>query len=242
MANKPYRIIAHRGWNTAFPENSIPAFAAAVAAGADEIEFDVRVSKDGVPVLCHDATLDRTTNLTGRVSDYTAAELKEARIRMPNGELLEGLGIPRLRDVLDMFGGRVGMNIHVKGSGPNFEVLYELKERLAGINRDDVYIATSGRDLEAAKEICPEIPRCGLRNANRREHIVDDAVRNGCVRVQFWRGEYTRDMVQQAKDSGLIPNLFYVDDPEQVHEALEWGIVGILTNDAGPMLRYLRSL
>ena len=74
----PYpRICAHRGFNTVAPENSLPAFGAAIAMGADEIEFDVRFTADGVPVSIHDPSLDRVSNGTGLVEEKTFAELEQ---------------------------------------------------------------------------------------------------------------------------------------------------------------------
>ena len=69
-------VAAHRGWCAKYPENTMPAFRAAAELGVDQLETDVRVTKDGELVLIHDATVDRTTNGTGRVCDLTLAELK----------------------------------------------------------------------------------------------------------------------------------------------------------------------
>ena len=69
-------VAAHRGWSTVYPENTMEAFRAAIDLGVDQIETDVRVTRDGELVLIHDATVDRTTNGTGRVIDMTLAELK----------------------------------------------------------------------------------------------------------------------------------------------------------------------
>ena len=67
---------AHRGFSGKYPENTLLAFRKAIEAGADGIELDVHLSCDGIPVIIHDETLDRTTNGTGPVSSYTAEELK----------------------------------------------------------------------------------------------------------------------------------------------------------------------
>ncbi|MEZ4846260.1 MAG: glycerophosphodiester phosphodiesterase family protein [Bdellovibrionota bacterium] len=65
------KIIAHRGYSAKFPENTMAAFKAAVDAGTDMMEFDVLLSKDKVPVIMHDQTLNRTTNGKGMVAAYT---------------------------------------------------------------------------------------------------------------------------------------------------------------------------
>ena len=82
----PYpRICAHRGFETAAPENTLPAFGAAIALGAQEIELDVRLSRDGVPVVCHDDRLDRISNGSGVVQDLTFEEIRLDAAKLPKG-------------------------------------------------------------------------------------------------------------------------------------------------------------
>src|SRR2546427_13263169 len=69
-------VLAHRGGCAVGPENTVAAFDRGMAVGADGLELDVRLSADGVPVVHHDPTLDRTTNASGRVADYTVEQLK----------------------------------------------------------------------------------------------------------------------------------------------------------------------
>ena len=79
------KLIAHRGVMCQYPENTLPALGAAIRAGACQIEFDIQLSKDRIPVLFHDADLQRTTGLPGRISDYTARELFQTRAdRLPH--------------------------------------------------------------------------------------------------------------------------------------------------------------
>ena len=101
---------AHRGLhNAALPENSMAAFRAAVEAGYD-IELDVQLSRDGVPMVFHDATLARMCAVDGRLSDYTAEELS----RMPLAGHAEHT-IPTLAEVLRMVDGRVMLLVEIKG-------------------------------------------------------------------------------------------------------------------------------
>lgn len=95
-------VAAHRGDCARFPENTMPAFRAAIEAGVDQVETDVRVTKDGELVLIHDATVDRTTNGTGKVCDYTLAELKALDAGLHKGEEFRGVTIPTLREFLEL--------------------------------------------------------------------------------------------------------------------------------------------
>lgn len=95
-------VAAHRGLSSDYPENTMAAFRAAIAAGVDQIETDIRVSKDGELVLIHDATVDRTTNGHGRVDEMTFAELRAldaGRIRGMEGQ---GHQIPTLKEFMDL--------------------------------------------------------------------------------------------------------------------------------------------
>src|SRR5215475_8462662 len=85
-------IIGHRGASAVAPENTMAAFQAAIAAGADGVEFDVRLSRDGVPVIIHDDTLQRTVGLRKRVSDLTAEELHR-------------VDVPSLRELFELMSG-----------------------------------------------------------------------------------------------------------------------------------------
>src|SRR5687768_14872032 len=76
----PPLIIAHRGASAVAPENTIAAFEAAIAAGADGVEFDVRLTRDGVPIIIHDETLYRTHGVRGRVADMTLNELNKINV------------------------------------------------------------------------------------------------------------------------------------------------------------------
>src|SRR5262245_1416540 len=99
-------VFAHRGGCAIGPENTLAAFDRGVAAGADGLELDVRLSSDGIPVVHHDPNLDRTTNLSGPVANYTAEQLKRAdaayRFGSDHGHPLrgQGVGVPTLAEVL----------------------------------------------------------------------------------------------------------------------------------------------
>ena len=95
MSTKYMRVAAHRGFSEKYPENTMEAFRAAIEIGADEIETDVRVTADGELVLIHDATVDRTTNGTGRVCDKLLCEIKTL-------DAGRGERVPTLRELMEL--------------------------------------------------------------------------------------------------------------------------------------------
>ena len=116
------RIAAHRGGAALWPENSLAAFAGALALGVDFLEFDVHQSADGEVVVIHDATLERTTEGTGAVGDQSAATLRRLRLRDRNGALTDER-VPLLDDVLAL-ASRAGAELLLEVKGPAFSVRY----------------------------------------------------------------------------------------------------------------------
>lgn len=100
MLNKTMLNIAHRGFRSRYPENTMLAFRKAVEAGCDGIEFDVHLSKDGEAIIIHDETVDRTTDGTGLVGEKTYRELKALNAAKPHPETVDFAPIPSLEGIL----------------------------------------------------------------------------------------------------------------------------------------------
>ena len=232
-AETPYpRVCAHRGFKTIAPENSMPAFGAAVAMGAEEIEFDLWYTKDGEIVSIHDSTLDRVSNGTGKVTEHTYAELLELDFGSKYGERFVGMQIIRFEDILKKFACHVIMNIHIKACDEEI-----FKKIVALIDKYDcrkyVYFMTSTAILEMAKKYAPDIPRCagGGPTLETRWDIVDRAIATDCQMVQFFKPCYSKELVDKAHAHGIICNVFWSDDVNEARELLEMGMDTILTND-----------
>src|SRR5688500_3693889 len=103
-------IVAHRGASSTMPENTLASFDEAVRLGARIVEFDVRLSRDGVAVVMHDPRVERTTDGTGAVHELTSIELAA----MNAGSVQVPQRIPTLADVLDLLSGRAGVAIEIK--------------------------------------------------------------------------------------------------------------------------------
>lgn len=93
---------AHRGYSSVYPENTLLAVWEALVLGVDLVEVDVFLSRDGVPVLAHDYRLERCTNQTGFISDYTLSELKRMDFGFRKGKQFMGLSLPTLEEFLDL--------------------------------------------------------------------------------------------------------------------------------------------
>lgn len=235
----PYpRVCAHRGFNTIAPENSLPAFGAAVAMGAEEIEFDLWWTKDGEIVSIHDSTLDRVSDGTGKVYEYTYEELLKLDFGVKYGEKFKGMKILRLEDILRKFSCHAVMNIHIKSIDDENPLPEEYLQKIIGlIEKYDcvkyVYFMTGNDAVQAQlRDLAPHIRRCmGAGPKEKRWEIVDRAIALGCQKVQLYKEYYSREMIEKAHAHGILCNYFYCDTPEEAKKMLELGVDCILTND-----------
>ena len=230
----------------------MPAFGAAIAMGAQEIEFDLWYTKDGQIVSIHDATLDRVSDGSGKVYDHTYEELCRLDFGIKFGEKFRGLRILKFEDILEKFAGQVVLNIHIKTLDD--ECIYDeeiFRKIVALIDqydcRDSVYFMTGNdRLLEMAGRLAPDIPRCcGEREQvfYRKEgtRIVDRAIALGCQKVQLYKRFFSREMIDKAHAHGIICNMFWSDDEEETDRFLEMGIDTILTNEYNLIAQRVRK-
>ncbi|BAL92117.1 putative glycerophosphoryl diester phosphodiesterase [Actinoplanes missouriensis 431] len=153
--------VAHRGYAAAAPENTLPAFEAAVRAGATIVEFDVRVTADGVPVVIHDRTVDRTTTGRGRVWDLRWDEIAELDAGVRFSPAFAGARVPSLAEVLDLLRpAPPELLVEIKSPA----TLDEVKTVIAELASRDLVERTVVQSfdpdvLRKAREIAPELRR-----------------------------------------------------------------------------------
>ena len=141
QSDKNIYVAAHRGVSASYPENTMPAFKRAIECGCDQIEIDVRITKDNELVVIHDATVDRTTDGTGKVCDFTLAELKvlDAGCKHASGNFAgQGICIPTLIEFMDLIKDHPAMTLDVElkeyPSQPGKEqIALEVADRVLGI-------------------------------------------------------------------------------------------------------------
>ncbi|MDW8065871.1 MAG: glycerophosphodiester phosphodiesterase family protein [Anaerolineae bacterium] len=159
--NRPLNL-AHRGANRMAPENTLRAFRLALEQGADGLELDVHLSRDGVPVVLHDADLRRTTNGSGWVWEKTVAELKALDAGGWMDPRFAGERIPTLEEVFEAFGKRALYNIELKAFTPwSAGWVRAVVERVRGYGLTDRVLLSSFNPLALrwAWRMAPEIPR-----------------------------------------------------------------------------------
>ncbi|MDF2039408.1 glycerophosphodiester phosphodiesterase family protein [Cytobacillus oceanisediminis] len=162
--------IGHRGAAGYCPENTFPSYDRAIEMGADYLEIDVQLSKDGKIVVIHDSLVDRTTDHKGKVSDFTFDELRKMDAGSWFSQKFRGACIPSFEEVLDKYADRVGLLIELKKPAlyPGIEkmIAEELKKKNFHTKGDD-HIIVQSFETESMKrfhELLPEIPVAILIN------------------------------------------------------------------------------
>ncbi len=222
------KFCAHRGLSALMPENTLPAFAAALALGADEIEFDVRLTKDLKLIVSHDGTLERISNGEGQLSDFTLQELRKLNIGIKKGWQVSFCTV---EEVFAQFAKKIVFNIHLKEHG---EDGYLVKELLQLIERYDaydfVYFAASPKELEWLLRLAPQVKRVAIQLPNDKISIDEMALKYKCSGVQFWLDMFDESLINKLHEAGLFCNLFYADDAENYYKYFKMGIDTLLTN------------
>ena len=250
MSQKPIQfgrplVVAHRGLSGICPENTLPAFAAALALGVDEIELDLWASCDGELVVCHDPDVDRTSNGHGLIRDLNWSVIRALDAGSWHAPGWAGVPFCRFEDVLDLCAGRVVINVHVKEPGPEGLLLRRTRELATARGQlKTIYIAGEKDVLEWAASIAPDVARCCLENPGNGAAMLDSALEHGCSRVQFWNPNLTAADIERAHANGILCNLFSGDRPDTPAEAIRLcrlGIDAVLTNWANLVLPALRE-
>ena len=236
-------IVAHRGASAMHPENTIESFDAAVAVGADLVEFDVRMTSDGVAVIMHDADVSRRTDGSGFVHELTLAQLKRLDASGGRGPRVE---VPTLREVLERLSGRVGVDIEIKNlpGEPGFESPVEsaadatLRE-LERASFDGEVLVTSFNwlSIEHVKAVRPDVPtgflstaaidpRAALVYARTKGHefVLPQAAAVVEAGAEF---------VAEAHAENVRVGTWTVDDPDELSRLFELGVDAVATNDPG---------
>jgi glycerophosphoryl diester phosphodiesterase len=190
--------VAHRGYSAIAPENTLPALAAGVLAGASLIEFDVRTTADGVPVVIHDRTVDRTTDGSGNVWELTVDEVRELDAGSWFSPAYVGTQVPLLAEVLDLLTARdaetpAEVNSPVPAAATPAELLLEIKPpaTLEQVKVILEMVAERGLlDRTVVQSFDPEVVRLV------REAVPD--VRRGLLRLRF-----DADTVELASELGV---------------------------------------
>lgn len=230
-------VIAHRGASAYAPENTLAAFRLAAEQGADAIELDVDLTRDGHVVVMHDATVERTTNGHGRVADLTLDEIRHADAGVWKDVAFKGERIPLLEEVFEAVGRRVLINVELKGMslrGSGLEAkVAALIEKHGLIDR--VLISSFNPfALRRAKHINPRLA-CGLISAPELPIFLREAwlapLVSGLNARHPHHSQVDKAVVAQWHAQGLAVNVWTVNQAAVARAMAQAGVDGIFGDD-----------
>ncbi len=223
-------VIAHRGEHLHHAENTLPAYQAAIDAGADFIEVDVRTTSDGKLVIMHDATVDSQTNGKGAVKDMTFAQIRALDVR--------GSKVPTFDEVLDLARGKIGVYVDSKQvSGADMIAAverYDMQDRIV-VYGGHKYL----KDVAALRPTIKVMPESVSAAACRR--LVDELHPKV---IAFDARDFTDEIIAIAKNAKAdiyVDRFGDADTPASWQDAVDRGATGIQTNKPAELVGYLRS-
>jgi glycerophosphoryl diester phosphodiesterase len=239
------RVFAHRGGCALGPENTIAAFDRGLAAGADGLELDIRLSADGIAVVCHDETLDRTTDTTGLVAARTAAELSHVdagyRFTDDSGRHPfrgQGVNVPALREIFDRYP-NIPIIVEMKPDSEEMGLALAAEVLKAGAVERVCAAGYGSRSLAAARRVLPAMAssasRMEVRLALYRSWAGWPPMRTpyGGYQVPEHAGSLrvvSRRFIRHAHRAGLEVQLWTIDEPEDMQRLLGWGVDALISN------------
>lgn len=229
------KVWAHRGASAHAPENTLPAFELAYALGADAIELDVQLSKDGVPVIIHDEKIDRVSDGTGYVREYTLEELRSFSVNQ-KFPAYGRVGIPTLSEVYDLVTNmELEINLELKNSEIFYEGLEEKVLKLAeekGVEERIIYSSFNHYSMRKIQRLLPSARTAFLYSEGILD-IADYASKHGAYAVHpsMKNLEYPGvDIVRACHDRGVKVHVWTVNKEADIEKLQKMGADAVITN------------
>jgi len=242
-------VIGHRGNRAFAPENTLESFLEAVALGVDAVEFDVHVSRDGVPVVFHDATLERTTDGIGTLASRSVAELKRldagARFTRDNGRTFpwrgRGVTVSTFDELIEALPSQLPCIIDVKTPAATEPLRHAVRRHGMAAR-----IIVAGFDPQATRPLrgagfalgasAPDVVAL-LWPALLRRQAAPPQVQALCIPPR-WHGLPVpiAALVRTLRGSGTVTHIWTVNDPAQARRLWDAGVQGIISDDPGLIL------
>jgi len=223
-------VIAHRGEHLRHAENTLPAFQAAIDAGADFFECDVRTTSDGHLMLMHDGSVDRTTNGKGRISDLTFDQVRRLRAGASS--------VPTFEDALRLAKGHIGVYVDYKEAAPDAIVA-----AIDGADMGD-HVVIYG-DPNRLRRILLSRPGWKVMPEAENPVHLSELIAALHVRVAaFDTADFRSATIEVARRAGIdiyLDCLGPKDNARGWSEALDQGATGIQTDHSAELVAYLRS-
>jgi glycerophosphoryl diester phosphodiesterase len=226
------RIVAHRGFSSIAPENTLIAFQKAIECGADYFELDVHKTKDDSIVVIHDSSIDRTSsnNMNGKIAELNYSDLKSVKVGHPKkfGDTYENEKIPTLREALEMSKGKIKVCIEIKVYGAEKQILEIVND--LGLNDEVIIFSFHYPVLAKIRQLDKNIPILYLINSADKT-TIDDAkvIKSSAIGVGHGT-KVTKEYLGLAHNHGIEVWKWTVDDEDEMQQLIDIGLDGLITN------------
>ena len=231
-------VWAHRGASTLAPENTLAAFKLAEAAGAGGLELDVQLSRDGVPVVLHDETLDRTSDGRGPVSELSLEHIKRLDAGSWFSPDFAGEKIPTLQETLQWGGSRLRFNIEIKDSAAGQAVL----ELSRSYSQASIVVSSFDHDLlHRLRCNAPNLPLAFLWESPDWAAAVERAAACAAESFNPLYGYLSADLVTDCHRRGLAVYPWTVDTLAELKHCRRLNVDGVFCNNPGQVLSWIQD-
>ncbi len=237
------QIIAHRGASIERPECTLISIKRAIQVRATAVEVDIRTSADGVLVIMHDTSVNRTTDGTGNVNELSLAELKQLDAGSWFNRRYRDQQVPTLREVLELCKGRIDVVLDLKEYGEEYrnQVVSEVKQY--GDPARMIIGVRSMAHIKTFSELLPEAQLLGLISHPRE---IEQFVEGGVKMIRLWPrwfDEFEEDLVRRVRLAGASLHLNGTrGEMEETYELLQHFPTSLSSDDPKRLIQTLRKI
>lgn len=248
--NDGFVVIAHRGASAYHPENTMAAFRSAHEMGAEMIELDILLTKDGIPIAIHDETLERTTNGTGMVAEFTLEELKELDAGSWFSKAHKGETIPSLEEVLEFAKGKIALNIEIKTEAVTDQARGGIEEKaLELVKKYEMqnYVLFSSFDYRALshlRELDVDISTALLyeesQSDNRSPSELVSAYQANAFNCSYRK--LSKKWAKEAKSNDIPVFVYTVNKKHLMRKMIPRGVSGIFSDKPDVLIQVVDNM
>ena len=237
---QPRQVVAisHRGEHLHHPENTLQAYQAAIDAGADYFELDVRTTSDGKLVLSHDGSVSRRTNGKGDIGKMTFDEVRALDAGIKSGPEFAGTKVPTFDEALDLARGKIGIYVDVKSASAK-DLVTHIEEH-GMVDHVVIYTGLSqGNEIQKLNPKLKVMPEAG--SLESAKHLIE---RLHLQVMAFGAGDFKPEIIRAVKEANVqiyVDRLGPADNAASWQSAIDAGADGIQTDHPAKLAKYLRE-
>ena len=234
-------VVAHRGDSRFCPENTMSAFRSAMEKGAEMIECDIHLSRDRVPVVIHDSSLDRTTNGSGNIVERDFKELSQLDCGSWFSDQFSGETLPKLEQLLEEASGKILLNLEIKSKAVESEertdgVESQVCEMVHAFGLEEQVLVSSFhhpclnrvRKHKYSLLVAPLLERPASFAELKKLNQTCDS-----FSIHTDEKHVDQQLLREMQESGIPLLCYTVNDPVRMKELSDWGLTGIISDDPG---------